>query len=349
MDLLMRRVAVTLCAALAVSCVPDLDSDASRVSAPRVLAIRAEPAEAAPNQAVQYSALVADQSGERRDASLTWFYCTAQKPLAELGPVSPKCLRVDSGQLSTIGQGPMVQGTLPREACALFGPNPPPPVEDQPPGRPVDPDETGGYKLPVVLGANAGAGDSVVLYDQRITCGLSGVPPQLSVEFATRYHRNQNPAPSELRVLEPSGATRVVALGQPLEVAAGAGVTLEAAWPACPASDTCGDGVCGPDETVQGCGQDCATQRGCDGQERFVALDRGTGTLVVRREAMRLAWYATRGGYDEERTGVADDAAAPASRNTWTAPSEPGPATLWVVLRDARGGVGFREQAVIVR
>jgi len=345
MDLLMQQRWVLLLTAVS-ACVPDLDTDESLVASPRVLAVTAEPAEARPGQPVRYRALVADASGTIGDAAPSWFHCLARKPLAELGPVSPACLRGDSGKLAPLGEGPSVMGSLPTEACALFGPNPPPPVMDQPPGRPVDPDESGGYKLPLMVGLGA---LQVTLYEQRITCGLAGVSPDVSVAYATRYHANQNPSLSGLGVVEPDGSLRPLAEGAPLEVAVNSEVTLEASWPVCPASDVCGDGVCGPDETRTTCAADCMAQLGCGGQERYVDFDREDRVLTVRAESLRLAWFNTRGSYQNERTGVGADEALSASRNIWRAPAEPGPATLWVVLRDGRGGVGHREQAVIVR
>lgn len=64
---------------------------------------------------------------------------------------------------------------------------------------------------------------------------------------------------------------------------------------------------------------------------------------------MRVAWYTTRGTFDEERTGADAEHVVTQSQNTWRAPSEVDPTTLWVVLRDGRGGVSYRERAVIVR
>lgn len=349
MDLLNRT--RLLASALALSaCVPELDSDEATVRTPRVLAIQSEPAEATPGaQPVRYRALVADERGVREDADVRWFYCLAQKPLAELGPVSRECLRSDSGRLAPLGSGTTLEATLPSEACSLFGPNPPPPKDDAPPGRPVDADESGGYKLPVMVGVASGEASEVVLYEQRIRCGLAGVSPALSLEYALRYHDNQNPSVRELRIVRADGARAVLASGQPLDVAAGERVALEIDWPACPASDVCGDGVCGPDESRQTCLADCGEGGGCGGQERYVDLDREALVLTTRREAMRVAWYATAGSYDQERTGVADDVTAPGSTNGWRAPASAGTATLWAVLRDSRGGVGFVTLPVRVR
>ncbi len=343
-----RRLLVHGALGAAAGCVPDLDVDESTVRAPRLLAVQAEPAEVAPgSEAVVYRALIADASGARDDAAITWFDCLAQKPLAELGPVSRECLRIDSGKLTMIGQGMSVSAPVPSTACALFGPNPPPPMADQPSGRPVDPDETGGYKMPVVLGLSVAGTAAVELYEQRISCGLAGVSPDVSVEYALRYHRNENPSVRELRVTRASG--EVSSLGdQPLQVAARERVLLEVAWPDCPGSDVCGDGVCGPDETRESCADDCTQMHGCGGQERYLEYDRQQHALTVRREAMRAAWYATAGTYDQERTGVAEQEIASGSQNGWVAPEEPGSYTLWTVLRDARGGVGAHQTAVVV-
>jgi hypothetical protein len=353
MDLLNKRVGV-LCWLAAVgaasACVPDVDTDESTVRAPRVLAVQAIPAESAPSLGlpIRYQALVADVSGTRSDVSLSWFQCLAQKPLAELGPVSRDCLNSASGKLTSLGQGPSIEGKLPTNACSLFGPNPPTPAMGEPAGRPVDADESGGYKLPLVIGLNAAAGTEVTLYEQRISCGLANVAPAVSLEFTQRYHANENPAVRELRVSR-AGVSQVLADNAPLEVSVGERVEFELAWADCPARDVCGDGVCGPDETAQACTADCTKLIGCTGQERYLDYDRQHGELRVRTEALRVAWYATAGSYDEERTGVSESERASSSKNTWYAPGAAGTATIWVVVRDSRGGVGFRGLSVTVR
>ena len=333
----------------ASACVPHLDVDESTVREPRVLAIIAEPAESAPTsqQKIQYTALVADEHGVRSDLSLAWYQCLAQKPLAELGPVSKECLRNGSPKLASLGVGEAVEGTLPTNACSLFGPNPPPPVQGQPPGRPVDADESGGYKLPLIVGLNSELGSEVVLYEQRISCGLANVSPDISVAFAQRYHANQNPRALALQVTGSMG-TRSISSQDTLDVASNEQLAFSVSWPSCPASDVCGDGVCGPDETSAACAADCQKSVGCGGQERYLDLDRERLELIVRRESLRVAWYATTGTYDQARTGVSDADLSGVSSNRWRAPAQPGPASLWLVLRDSRGGVGFLQIAVTV-
>lgn len=335
---------------LLVGCVPDLDSDESTVAETRVLAIQAEPAEVTPNgnNQTRYRALIADRTGVRTDVSLGWFQCLAQKPLAELGPVSKECFSSDSGKLVQFSNGQEASGALPSSACSLFGPNPPLPQPGQPAGRPVDADQTGGYKLPIVTTLDSATGQEVTIFEQRIFCGLSGVSSDVSVAFNTRYHANANPVAAELKVVRSTGAATLEA-EQTLELTANEQVDLELTWFSCPESDVCGDGVCGPDETTQACASDCAPLRGCGGQERYLRYDRQRGELVAEREAMRVAWYATAGSYDDERTGADPDPNAVGTRNRFRAPTTPGNGTLWLVLRDSRGGVGFRTQPFVVR
>jgi hypothetical protein len=346
----MRRALLALLITLsAAACVPDLDTDDSLVSAPRVLAVVAEPAESRPGTKVTYTALMADGNGVRDEGILAWFYCLAQKPLAQLGPIDPQCLDPTAGKLERIDRGFEVQGTLPLNACSLFGPNIPAPEEGEEPGRPVDPDDTGGYKQPVILGFNPGAGDQLVLYEQRISCDLSGVSAQTAAEFRLRYHANQNAALRELVVFRAHGERIGLREGDVLEVAPGEQVSLSARWDGCPETDVCGDGVCGPDEDRIGCAADCATPSGCSGQERYLWFDGQKRLLSVRRESMSLAWYNTAGSFTQERTGADEDDAGLRSDNQWTAPAAAGDVTLWVVARDARGGVGALQIGVQVR
>jgi hypothetical protein len=64
---------------------------------------------------------------------------------------------------------------------------------------------------------------------------------------------------------------------------------------------------------------------------------------------MRVAWYATAGSFATTNTGRAPDDLAATSENTWTAPAEPGAATLWIVLRDDRGGASWQALPIDVQ
>jgi hypothetical protein len=90
--------------------------------------------------------------------------------------------------------------------------------------------------------------------------------------------------------------------------------------------------------------------KGCTGAEAYVYFDLATRALVDRREAMRLSWYADAGSFVDDRTGRTEDQADLTSTdNTWTAPPTAGAVTLWVVLRDSRGGLNWKSFRIWVR
>jgi hypothetical protein len=329
--------------ALAASaCKPDLDETVSIVSKPIVLAVRSDPPEALPRASVTYTALYVDGSGPVPRPAIGWAFCNARKPLAELGPVNTECLASTGSWFESLGIGAKVTGDLPSDACKNFGPDVPVPVMGQPPARPVDPDPTGGYFQPLRVVA---PGDAITLAETRMSCGLAGAPADVAVDFGHRYHVNGNPSVASLSIVTGGAA------GAPLRtddrganaVSAGAHLTLRVAWAGCPTKDVCHDGVCGPDETATACPADCATPHGCTGAERFVAFDAEGLTLVDRRESMGVAWFATGGAFDADRTGRDATDLATTSDNGWTAPAAAGSVHLWVVLRDDRGGTGWAE------
>lgn len=92
-------------------------------------------------------------------------------------------------------------------------------------------------------------------------------------------------------------------------------VDLQVSWP------ECADGACG-------------------GAETYVVYDPDNKSLLQRREAISVTWYATGGSFAVARNGRSGDDTETSFTNTWTAPSS-GEASIWVVLRDERGGVGF--------
>ncbi len=288
--------------------------------------------------------------------AVDWAYCDARKPLAELEPVSPQCLQSSGDWFIPIGAGTSASGTMPADACRQFGPDVPQPQPNQPPGRPVDPDPTGGYYEPVRVRASGAHGDLVELGETRIICSLASASADVVATFAQRYHANAIPRASSFGPT--GGEPWVTSDAGTNTVAAGRKLTLEVAWSTCPATDSCGDGVCGPEETalacplcdatVAACPADCTPLVGCTGAERYVALDAVSGALVVRREALSVAWYATGGSFEVDRTGRDANDLATTSDNGWTPPSQPGSVTLWVVLRDDRGGVSWTAYTVQV-
>ncbi len=189
---------------LLAACDSGLDQRLAIIAEPRVLAVRAEPAEAKPGAMIAYSALVASPEGAVADAP-HWAYCTALKPPTEDNAVSDQCIATSA--LVDLGTNASVTGTLPSDGCIRFGP-------DTPPGgfRPRDPDPTGGYYQPV----RVELGDLLAFGLSRITCKLPTAPTEVARDYDLRYVANQNPA------LDP------IALAT---VPANSDVTLTASWP----------------------------------------------------------------------------------------------------------------------
>ena len=109
------------------------------------------------------------------------------------------------------------------------------------------------------------------------------------------------------------GLTELAFAGGATTVARGASVLLFATWPA-------------------------------DDAEPYLAYDLKSSTLQDRVETLRVAWFATAGTLASDPTlhqGGAEVA--------WAAPAVPGTAHFWAVLRDDRGGMGWKHLAVEVR
>jgi hypothetical protein len=70
---------------------------------------------------------------------------------------------------------------------------------------------------------------------------------------------------------------------------------------------------------------------------------------MTRREAMRLSWFATAGSIDVDASAVGEDDDATSVTTIWHAPAMPGLATVWLVLRDSRGGIATQTVPVTVR
>ncbi len=299
---------------LLTGCGVDFDDHLSLVEEARVLAIRSEPAEARPGAKISYHALVAQPAGAEAPA-MSWAFCNERKPLAELGPVNLRCLEAKGENLEPLGEGVDAEGMIPRQACRNFGPAAPAATPDEPPGRPVDPDATGGYYQPVRIIA---AGEPA-LGQTRIVCGLAGATAEQLGEFNRRYTANQNPALDRVSVLRPG---EELPLKPGLEpdpanvVRAGQRLVLRASWPSCEE---------GP----------------CPGAEPYVAFEVSSREVIDRRESIRVSWYATGGRFDQSGTGREADDRATFTENGWLAPKTPGLVRLWTVIRDDRGGVGW--------
>lgn len=346
-----------------LGCKPDVEGRASLVDSDRVLAIRSTPAEVDPSvrAPVHYEALYVGKTSDPDPGALDWAFCTESKPLAVTGPIAPSCLALTAPSLTPLGTGVGADGTVPKDACSVFGPDPPKVEAGKPASRPADPDTTGGYYQPVRLAVTTSQNEFAVGVT-RLDCGLSAATQQQSIEYRKKHRPNENPALDTLSLVTGSGTTPVPLDGTatPFAAARGESLSLHATWAACPASPVCGDGMCTLGETDTSCAGDCAPPtgctgagcvvRGCPGSELYQVLDPNTHVLLQRREAIRVFWYATQGDFDHDRTGRSEAEAGSAdTENQWVAPDAAGPVRMWIVVRDDRGGVGWSALTVDVR
>lgn len=326
-----------LAAATAPACKPNLADSVSIVTTARVLAVRSEndagEAEFAAGESFDMTALNIDAFGAVSPSPLKWAFCNDPKPLAELGPVSPQCLDFAGNWFTPLGVGNQVEASMPETACQLFGPEAVSPQQ-----RPVDPDPTGGYYQPVQLLAPGSGAPMVTIDEARIVCTLASPSEDVRAQFKMEYVRNRNPAIASMGVIDAGTWASASDENAPQNrVAVGQRVVLEVAWPECdpPAAP---DGGAGPAEYVP-----------CDGAEHYLLFDTASQALVDQREAIAVAWYATGGVFDVDRSGRAGVELVTSSDNGWKAPSVAGPVTMWVVLRDERGGAGWQEYDIDVR
>ncbi|HET9627811.1 MAG TPA: hypothetical protein VFP84_40915 [Kofleriaceae bacterium] len=81
--------------------------------------------------------------------------------------------------------------------------------------------------------------------------------------------------------------------------------------------------------------------------EPYVFYDPASQTLVTRREAMRVSWFATGGAIDVDASAVDERDPTTSVSTIWHTP-DAGTATLWQVLRDSRGGIAVQRAQVDV-
>ncbi|HSN27947.1 MAG TPA: hypothetical protein VLT45_16775 [Kofleriaceae bacterium] len=86
-----------------------------------------------------------------------------------------------------------------------------------------------------------------------------------------------------------------------------------------------------------------------DEPESYLYYEPSSQSLVVRRESMRVSWFATAGALPVDATAVGEDDPATSASTTWRTPASPGPVWLWVVLRDSRGGIATQTIALTVQ
>lgn len=82
--------------------------------------------------------------------------------------------------------------------------------------------------------------------------------------------------------------------------------------------------------------------------ETYLYYDPDAQTLIPRREAMRLSWFATSGTLAVDASAVPESSSTLTVSTTWHTPPSAGPAQLWLVLRDSRGGLAAQTLRVDV-
>ncbi|HYQ42712.1 MAG TPA: hypothetical protein VER11_12115 [Polyangiaceae bacterium] len=334
------------------ACVPTFDDNLPLIDKPTLVAIQAEPAEAAPGKEVQLSALVANPDASGTMAKLAWGLCIARKPLTELGPVNPVCIQAPNAgepDIIDLGEGATVKATLPTDACRLFGPSLPEPMNGEPAGRPVDPDPTGGFYQPI----------SVTLVDSAVTsmgavrifCPPSGLDQEQAAQFNATYRNNQSPSIDQLAARTDSGeALPIPDEPDALQVTANQVLHLEASWHTCPHTSVCGDGVCGAREDKSNCADDCSMPKGCTGAEDYAWFNPDSRVVQQRHESIRVSWFSTAGHFQDAVTGRDEsEFDETTTADAWTAPASAGEVRVWAVIRDSRGGQTSRSFLVRVQ
>ena len=77
-----------------------------------------------------------------------------------------------------------------------------------------------------------------------------------------------------------------------------------------------------------------------------MVLDVASQRVAERRESIRVAWLGTAGEFEVDHTGRDESDPTTWSRNRWTV--QAGRHFIWVVVRDARGGVDWIGREVFV-
>lgn len=156
----------------AAGCRPDEEAPRTLVSAPRVLAIVADPPEVAPGESSTVTILVV---GTSAPPGISWSAC--RLPPLPGQTTHPDCLTAGQGpELEPIGEGATVTATMPGDVT--------PEVLGQP-------DASGGVYLSLVAHVSAAADVLSAVYRLRL---------------ATSGDRNRNPAQTAVVAFEPGGA-----------------------------------------------------------------------------------------------------------------------------------------------
>lgn len=301
---------------LALACTPTFEDRPWRIDEDRIVAIAATPAEARPGAMVGLQALVVGPDGTL-DPAIQWSACTRPRSARERTGVTDRCARGED--LEPLGTPARVLD----DACARFGPNPPPTEGDAPGRRPADPDPSGGYFLPVHAGISAESLQSFGFV--RLRCDLAGVTRATFDQFEARYRDNLAPMIDRLELRDEDTLT-------PLGTTTAPGAT---APPVRPAATVDLELVVAPEAS-----------------EPYVVVDPESGQLLDRREALTVHWYVTDGELDrgtQTRPSTERDGGEARFVVSWRAPASGEEVFGWAVLVDDRGGTSWAAFELDVR
>jgi len=179
----------------------------------------------------------------------------------------------------------------------------------------------------------------------RLACGIGAAPQAEVIEYNKTYRPNANPEFTSIDWVVKAQRTSLLGSTAPdamIQIVPGKTISLEAVWP-----EDCGacndDGVCDANENLDSCPTDCPDKVGCSGAEQYVTFDPASRTLAKQNEQIRVSWFATAGDFEHERTGANSSRNDYTSENTWIAPTSAGQVSFWVVVRDDRRGVGWKQ------
>ena len=307
------------------ACLPSFEERPWLIEESRILAIRSVPAEQRPGQPVALEALIAGPDGFS-STPVVWDFCLRPRTAVERASVSSSCL--EGKDLQSI----MSTAAILEDACARFGPNPPPVEGDEVGQRPADPDPSGGYFLPVRASfLPEQLGTKVFSFGQiRIRCDLAGATREIFDAFQARYSENQNPEILDLGVGR-AGHNSGGSVGNRFGKRSVKG---------------------GPNFVVpSGTTIDLVAEIGASSFESYVVYRSDLGQLVEEQEELRLAWYVSAGELERgEQTLRIDDQLlhSPNVTNRWQSPQDPQSVYVWLVLRDSRGGSAWVEGQILV-
>jgi hypothetical protein len=302
---------LALCAIIA--CAPDLTTKASDVVAPRVIGVRADPAEARPGQTVKWTAIVVSPQGFVEEADVRWGMCLAPRGPTDSITVAATCLGrgpktdADGNPLfvKLENTGVNLSGTVPSDVCKKLGPQLPPVNKDGEPQRAPDPDITGGYQMPLRLVLDYGSDvPDVTFYRQRIKCDLANAPAQVARDYAAKYVLNKHPSIETLQI----DGTDLPADGAEADVPAGKTYTLKVRWPT-------------------------------DSREEYVRVNPETRSLETRTESIDVTWFTDGGSFAHDRTTPASAKGRSATNALTLEASRKDPVHVWILVHDERGGL----------